>query len=148
MTTAAKAKAILISAVVAVSIAAPGAFAKSEKLASYSYDEVWPTAVRFLRVDEGFEITEKARDEGYVLFAVAEEGKVFRGALELVKTKDDRGRKSVRLVLTIEDRPDYMEQGILRRLDNKLRDELGDPGPPPPEPKPKPDDDGEDSKPE
>lgn len=134
--TTTRARAILTSAILAVCIAAPAALAKSEKVASYSFDEVWPTAVRFLRVDEGFEITEKAREEGYVLFAVAEEGKVFRGALELVKTKDDSGRKSVRLVLQIEDRPSYMEQGILTRLERKLRDELGEPGPAPAEPRP------------
>ena len=40
-------------------------------------------------------------------------------------TTDDPPK--LRLVMHIEDRPDYMEVGMLDRLERKLRDELGAP---------------------
>jgi hypothetical protein len=72
-------------------------------------------------------IVEKDREAGYVLFDLKEEGKTFRGALELVATRKD-GRDLVRLILRIEDRPEYVEVGMLERLERKLR---GEHGPPP-----------------
>ncbi len=109
--------------------------AKTERTTTYSFEQVWPTAVRHLRVEEGFTIVEKDAEVGYVMFEVREEGKVFSGALEVVRQKESSGRPSVRLVLRIGDRPAYMEAGVLDRLMAKLRAEHGDP-PPPPEPKP------------
>jgi hypothetical protein len=110
----------------------PQARAQATAEASYPYKRVWPAAVRFLRVDEGFPIIEKDAEAGYVLFAVEEEGKTFRGSLQIIRLKDREGRHAVRLELEIEDRPSYMEQMIVERLERKLRDELGDPPPPPP----------------
>lgn len=119
------------------------ASAKTERTARYTFDQVWPTAVRHLRVDEGFTIVEKDPDVGYVVFQVKDEGKVFSGALEVMKQKDSSGRAVVRLVLRIGDRPAYMEAGVLDRMLGKLREEHGDPpateGRPPAEkPRPKP----------
>jgi hypothetical protein len=115
------------------------ASAKTERSASYSFEQVWPTAVRHLRVDEGFTIVEKDPDVGYVVFQVDEEGKSFSGTLEVVRQKDQAGRPAVRLVLNIGERPAYMEAGVLDRMLGKLRKEHGDPPDPPPEPKkPKP----------
>src|SRR5690606_21975579 len=61
------------------------AAAKSQKKLRYTYEQVWPAALRFLRVDEGFTIVEKDAEAGYVLFEVAEDGKRFRGSLEIVR---------------------------------------------------------------
>jgi hypothetical protein len=71
-------------------------------------------------------IVEKDADAGYVLFDLKEEGKTFRGALELVPFEKD-GRQNVRLILRIEDRPEYVEVGMLDRLERKLRGERGQP---------------------
>ncbi len=103
--------------------------AKSERRTYYTFEPVWPSAIRFLRVDENFEITEKDGEAGYVLFEVAEENKRFRGALELIRSKTDKGRPVIRLVLRIEDRPTYIEIAVLERLERKLRDEHGTPPP-------------------
>ena len=110
---------------------------KSERSTYHGYDQVWPTAVRHLRVDEGFTIVDKDAETGYVVFEVTDRGKVFAGALEVVKVKDG-DRPSVRLVLTIADRPDYMEAAVLDRLLAKLRKEHGDPPPPPEKKEPAP----------
>lgn len=114
------------------------AFARSEKTLAYPRDAVWPTTVRFLVVDEGVKVLEKDAEAGYVLFELRDQGKSYRGALELLTIKTD-GRTSVRFVITIPDRPSWMEIAMLQRLERKLRAELGSPNTaptrPPAEPK-------------
>jgi hypothetical protein len=105
--------------------------ARSEKTVGWTAEKVFPTAVRFLRVDEGVTIVEKDADAGYVLFELKDDGKVYPGALELVTLDDGK----LRLVLRIEDRPDYMEIGMLDRLERKLTEELGPPKKVPKKPK-------------
>jgi hypothetical protein len=123
--TAARTLAVTLSAAL---LLGPGAaHARSEKTVTWDLATVYPTAVRFLRIDAGVTIVEKDAEAGYVLFELKEEGRTFRGSLELVATKKD-GRDLVRLVLNIEDRPEYVEVGMLDRLERKLR---GEHGPPP-----------------
>lgn len=127
------------------------ALARSEKTVAYTRDAVWPAAVRFLVVDEHVKVTDKDPDAGYVLFEIKEEGHTFRGSLEVMTVVRDK-RTSVRFVLQIEDRPDWMEVSMLNRLERKLRAELGSPSPaptdqkppsePPPKDPPKPDEGG------
>jgi hypothetical protein len=122
-----------IACIIAAALLAPAvAEARSEKVVAWELTRVFPTAVRFLRIDEGVVIVEKDAEAGYVLFDLKEEGKTFRGALELVSFQKD-GRESVRLILRIEDRPEYVEVGMLDRLERKLRGEHG--APPRPEKK-------------
>ncbi len=138
--------AVLLAATLLVG-GAPPADARSEKSVTWELARVFPTAVRFLRVDEGVTIVEKDAEAGYVLFELSDEGKTFPGALELV-SYERNGRPAVRIIIRIEDRPEYMEVGMLDRLERKLRDELGPPprveAKPAPKPAPKPKD-GEDA---
>jgi hypothetical protein len=129
-----------LACAVSLLLAAP-ALARSERTVAYPYERVWPAAIRFLRIDAGYAVREKDADAGYILFDVEEEGRTFPGALELVRGHDDRGRHTVKLILRIEDRPSYMETGLLDRLRQKLRRELGPPPPPPEHPKAGDDDD-------
>jgi hypothetical protein len=122
------------------------AWARSEKTLAYPRDQVWSTAVRFLAVDEHAKITEKDADAGYVTFELRDEGRPYRGSLEVVTVNHD-GHSAVRFVLQIADRPSWMELAMLARLEDKLRAELGSPTPPPPPPrKAEPGKDGKDSK--
>jgi hypothetical protein len=115
------------------------ASARSERTLAYPRAQVWPTAVRFLVVDERLKVTEKDADAGFVTFELREDGKTFRGALEVMTIMRD-GRTLVRFVLQIEDRPSWIELGMLKRLEAKLRAELGAPAPEPSPPAaPKPD---------
>jgi hypothetical protein len=111
---------------------------------SYPYARVWPAAVRYIRIDAGHPVEEKDEANGYILFVFKDEGREFRGALELIRIRDHDGRAAVRLVLRIDARPSYMERMMLNRLVRKLRDELGPPPPPPPAPAPAPDEDADD----
>jgi hypothetical protein len=138
------------SALLALSlVAGSGSFAqaKTSRKVSHAYDKVWPASVRFLRIDAGLEIIEKDVDSGYVLFTLEEEGRVFRGAMELIRRKDSRNRDAVELIIDIEDRPSYMEHALLDKMLKKIRLELGLPkdpdSPPAPAPAPKEADEGD-----
>jgi len=124
--------AVVLAATLAL-LGARAAYAKAERTAHWKYEQVWPAAVRFLRVDEGLAIVEKDSEAGYVIFRIKDDGKEYEGALEIVRKVVAR-RPSVHLKMRIEDRPDYMAAGILRRMVYKLREELGPPPPAPPEP--------------
>ena len=93
--------------------------------------------MRFLIVDEHVKITDKDADAGYVLFELRDDGKPFRGSLEVMTVVRD-GRSHVRFVLRIEDRPSWLEIAMLARLETKLRTELGSPAPAPTKPEPPP----------
>jgi hypothetical protein len=121
-------------------------WARSEKTLAYPREQAWPTAVRFLAVDERVKITEKDAEAGYVTFELRDEGKLFRGSLEVVTLLLD-GRSVVRFVLQIADRPSWLELAMLGRLERKLRAELGSPTPPPSAP-PRKSDPGKDARPD
>ena len=116
--------------VLAILLSASTAFARAEKTLAYQREAAWPAAVRFIRVDEKLKIVEKDADAGYVLFELKEEGKTFRGSLEVMQVVID-GRTVIRFVVQIEDRPMWTEVAMLTRLERKLRSELGAPSPPP-----------------
>jgi hypothetical protein len=128
---------VALAASLALLVTAVPAWARSEKTVAYRRDQVWPTAVRFLVVDEHVKVTEKDADSGYVMFELRDDGKTFRGALEVMTVVRD-GRTLVRFVLQIEDRPSWLELAMLARLETKLRLELGSPSPPPSPPEPAP----------
>lgn len=122
---------VLLAVLVGV-IAGPvhTASARSEKTLAYQRDEVWATAVRFLVVDEHVKVLEKDGEAGYVLFELKDEGKSYKGSLEVMTVVRDK-HTSVRFVLQIEDRPSWVEIAMLTRLERKLHAELGSPAPPP-----------------
>src|SRR5215207_11630576 len=92
-------RACWLLAAVLVLLVPGGAQARSTSLVSYPQNEVWPTAIRFLRIDRGATIREKDLDSGYVLFDLPEGGKNWKGSLELVRTADPDGRDSTRVVV-------------------------------------------------
>jgi hypothetical protein len=126
---------LAVAVTAAVLLAASGADAKTLSTVSYPYDQVFPGAVRFLRIDERMTIVEKDRDAGYIVFELVDDGKTYQGSFEVARVRDDDGRDASRLVVRIQDRPAYMEQGLIDRFGVKLREELGDPPDPPPPPK-------------
>ncbi|MBW2735669.1 MAG: hypothetical protein JRH20_25065 [Deltaproteobacteria bacterium] len=115
------------------------ATAKAEKMLPYSYQAVWSTMIRLIRVDRGYPISDKDKDNGYVLFVFPGSGSVKKcpAALELFQTKDPTGRDMIRVKLRIAHQPSYIELHFLDALERKLRQERGTPHPPK-EPKPTP----------
>ena len=73
------------------------------------------------------------------MFELEDDGYTFRGSIELAKVRDQERRNASLIVVHIDERPAYMEQGLIDRLHQKLRRELGDPvAPPPPKDEKKP----------
>jgi hypothetical protein len=91
-----------------------------------------------MRVDYESQITEKDKDDGYFLFEFPDRGKSYAGSMELIAShKDDVD--SVRVVLTIQALPTYVESMLMERLAKKLMQEFGPPPERKPEKRPPPD---------
>jgi hypothetical protein len=112
-------------ALVAVGLAPRGAGAVVRAQSEYPFDQVWNAAVRLVRVDLGFEVTERDTEGGFILFKYrGDMGGTFNASLEIVRPPPD-GR--VGLVIQIPEMPRYSELWLLDRLNRKLRDEYGAP---------------------
>jgi hypothetical protein len=116
---------IVVSA--AVALTSPGASAKSSYESPYGYDRTWNAALRLVRVDNGWKVTEKDEQNGYLLFDYTspENHKAYPGTMELVRPRDPDGAVSVLIQLPA--MPQYHEQVLLDALVAKMRREYGDP---------------------
>ncbi len=111
---------------------AGAAHARSERVIAYPRDQAWSAALRFLVVDEHVKVTEKDADAGYVVFEWRDDGKPWRGSLEVAEstsTATSRFASSCSSPIG----QAALEEQMLDRLERKLRVELG-----PPEPAPSP----------
>jgi hypothetical protein len=107
------------------------AWARATETVPYPLADVWPGAVRFLRVDRNFPIREKDDSAGYILFDFTDGPKPCKGSLELIRATDVEGRDATRIAITIQDLPRRYEQMLLDKLVSKLREDRGPPAPPP-----------------
>jgi hypothetical protein len=122
----------LLSALLTVLAGARSAEARSQALLPYPLAEVWPTAVRYLRIDRTAVLREKDADSGYILFDLPEGQKTFKGSLEFVRASDAEDRESTRLVINLPDLPRHFEMSLLDKLTAKVKDEYGSPASGPP----------------
>jgi hypothetical protein len=129
-------RAVGYSLVTAAVLVAGSALARTSSVLPYPPADVWPTAIRYLRIDRGAVLREKDVESGYVLFELAEGTKTYKGSLELVRSTDSEGRESTRVVATLSDLPRHYETTLLDKLALKVREEYGSPAPPPPRPAP------------
>lgn len=121
------------------------AFAKAQTDSPYSYRQTFGSALRLVKVDLAFQITEVNADWGYVLFEYvsADSGaRKNRAAIQLVESESTGG---VQVSVQVPQMPSFHEELILEKLKQKLQEEHG--APPerakkkePEEPKPKGDD--------
>jgi hypothetical protein len=114
-----------LAAAVLLSVA-PGADAKSAYESSYGYERTWNAALRLVRVDNGWKVTEKDETSGYLLFEYRspESSKATPGSLELVRRRD---ADAVSVLAQLPQMPHYHEQVLLDALAAKMRREYGDP---------------------
>jgi hypothetical protein len=122
-------------------LSAPSALARVEADSDYSKPQTYNAALRYVRVDLGFEVVEKDPDAGYILFRYQPPGRrdsPTNGSIEVVELKEH-----VKIVVQLPQMPTYHETVLRDGLLKKLRNEYGDP---PPKKKPaepsKPDADG------
>jgi hypothetical protein len=104
----------------------------------YPMEHVWPTAVRYLRVDRGYTIVDRDPDAGFILFdfPIGPDDRTGRGSVELFATKDASGRASANVSVSTDGGPLHLPHAIIEGLGEKLRRERGQPSAPP---RPQPD---------
>jgi hypothetical protein len=120
---------VVLAVIVAVLLAA-SAEARVEADSDYTKAQTYSAALRYLRVDLGYEVVEKDPDAAYLIFRYTHTGQNKRptnGTIEVVET---RGR--VKLLVQIPEMPEYHERVLRDGLLKKLRLEYGEPPAKPP----------------
>ena len=134
-------RALIVVALALVLILSAGAVgARVEADSEYTKAQTYSGALRYLRVDLGFEVVEKDPEAAYLVFRYEPPGQQKNeslGTLEIV----DSG-EHVRVFVRIPRMPEYHERVLRDGLLRKLKDEYGPPLPRKPEPPPKPPADG------
>lgn len=111
------------------------AAARSEGESKFTLKQTYSTALRYLRVELGFEVVERDPDAAYLLFRYIHPGagkRIVEASIEMVQTKD-----LVRVVVRIPAMPSYHEQMVRDGLLRKLSEDYGEPPPPRESPPPK-----------
>jgi hypothetical protein len=98
---------------------------------AYTRAQVFQSALRFIRVDNGFPLTEKDEASGYLLFEypTGEGSETTLASFEVIEQAS-----AVQFVVRIPKLAEHHERLLVRRFIDKLRSEYGDP----PEQKPAP----------
>jgi len=124
--------ALVLGAVLFAAVAA----ARVEGDSEYTKTQTYSGALRYLRVDLGYEVVEKDPDSAYLVFRYQAVGQAkdesTLGTIEVVETGE-----RVRVFVRIPRMPEYHERVLRDGLFRKLRDEYGTPAPHKPEPPPK-----------
>jgi hypothetical protein len=98
--------------------------ARAEAGIGYTKAQAFSAALRYLRVDLGYEVTEKDAEAAYVLFRFVPDGQHDRatGSIEVVEAGDE-----VKLLVQIAQMPGYYETILCDGLLRKLQQEYGEP---------------------
>lgn len=109
--------------------------ARVEASSSYTKSQAFSGALRFLRVDRGYDVVEKDPEAAYVLFRYPMPGKQpsSSGSVEVVETS-----QGTKIYVQLPRMPEYHELVLRDALLKKLREEYGSPPPKAPPPKAKP----------
>lgn len=116
----------LLGFVVALGLGASDADARVEGGSAYTKSQTFSAALRFLRVDRGYEVVERDPDAAYLLFRYPLPGqrKNADGSLEVVETS-----AGVKIYIQLPRLPEYHEAVLRDGLLRKLREEYGEPPP-------------------
>lgn len=98
--------------------------ARVEESLSYTKQQSYNAALRFLRVDRGYKLIEKDDDSGYLLFEYPIQGSedVTNGSIEIIERKD-----GVAMVVQLPQMPRYHEKMVMSSLLKKLQADYGAP---------------------
>lgn len=104
---------------------AQSAGARAEADIGYTREQAFSAALRYLRVDLAYEVTEKDADAAYLLFSFSDpelQKKTAHGSIEVVQRE-----RTVRLLVSLPELPSYREDVLKRGLLEKLHTEYGEP---------------------
>lgn len=101
----------------------PPAGAEVRTETDHSKARTYSAALRYLRIDLGYEVTEQDPGAAYLLFQFkhGRSKKVLHGSVEIIDTDDD-----VRVLTRIPALPEYEERRVSDGLMAKLRRDYGD----------------------
>jgi hypothetical protein len=146
MWTARRFAALCSAALLAVALlSAASATARIEGSSEYSKAQTYSGALRYLRVDLGYEIVERDPEAAYLIFEYRQPGQkgTTTGTLQVVEAGDH-----VKMLVEIPKLPEYHERVLRDGLLRKLHEEYGAPPRKPPaerKPPPPPPDAGADA---
>jgi hypothetical protein len=123
--------ALVLGAVLFAAVAAASVDGDSE----YTKAQTYSGALRYLRVDLGYEVVEKDADAAYLVFRYQPVGQPKDETLGTIEVVESGER--VRVFVRIPRMPEYHARVLRDGLFRKLRDEYGTPAPRKPEPPPK-----------
>jgi hypothetical protein len=118
----------LFSVLAALAVVAPAtpADARVDGGSSYSKAQTYSGALRYVRVDLGYEVVEKDPDAAYLIFKYTAPGgaktSAVTGTLEVIEASG-----GVRVFVNLPRMPEYYERVFRDGLLKKLRDEYGAP---------------------
>ena len=116
-------------AALAIATAVPVADARVDGASGYSKAQTYSGALRYLRVDLGYEVVEKDPDAAYLIFKYTAPGggknNAVTGTLEVIEATGG----GVRLFVNLPRMPEYYERVFRDGLMKKLKDEYGAPPP-------------------
>ncbi len=120
-------------------LCAPSATARVGGESEYTKAQTYSGALRYLRLDCGYEVVERDPDAAYLIFKYELPGQKKATATGTVEVVEADGH--VRVFVQIPTMPEYHERVLRDGLVKKLHDEYGEPPrkptpPPPPEKKP------------
>lgn len=125
---------VLVTALAWTPLPAQG---RVEARTGHSKARTYHAALRYLRVDLGYQVTEKDAKAAYLLFEYTAPNRktVTHGSIEIIETDE-----TVRVYVQVPSMPRYHEQVLSDGLMKKLREEYGEPAPKQPAPaEPEPD---------
>jgi hypothetical protein len=103
--------------------------ARVDGASGYSKAQTYSGALRYLRVDLGYEVVEKDPDAAYLIFKYTAPGgsknNAVTGTLEVIEASGG----GVRLFVSLPRMPEYYERVFRDGLMKKLKDEYGAPPP-------------------
>jgi hypothetical protein len=103
--------------------------ARVDGSSAYSKAQTYSGALRYVRVDLGYEVVEKDPDAAYLIFKYTAQGQAkasaVTGTLEVIEVSGG----GVKLIVSLPRMPEYHERIFRDGLLKKLRDEYGSPPP-------------------
>jgi hypothetical protein len=103
-----------------------GAEGRVQETCPYTRAQLFQSALRFIRVDSGFTLTEKDEASGYLLFEypTGQNNETTPGSFEIIEHDS-----SVQLIVRIPKLAEHHERLLVKQLFDKLRSEYGEPPP-------------------
>jgi hypothetical protein len=122
-----KEKPAIILLLAAAMLLPPTASAESKATMKYPYGWVFASAVRLIRVDLKCDIVEESEKSGVSLFWYEYNGVKSYATIEIVDLTSEDNGYSVFVRVTLEKLPSWVEEDLIDKLAEKLKEQYGNP---------------------